>query len=212
MAKPNRIVVVMLLAAGLGPLASVAQDQATKTKDEAASQQSPSSKTPPEERASKEQVAKLLEIMRLRQQLASTMQALPEMIQGQVAAQTRQLASSLPGGRQLTPDEQKRLDAVEQKYMKMAMDVYPVDAMIDDVTEIYQRHMSRSDVDAFIAFYSSPPGQHLLDEQPAIMREYMPLAMKRVNERSKQLTDEMIKDMKSVTQSSEPASAKPPAK
>jgi hypothetical protein len=150
--------------------------------------------------------------MRLRQQLASTMKALPEMIQGQVAAQKRQLASSLPGGKQLTPDEQKRLEAVEQKYMKMALDVYPVDTMIDDIIEIYQRHMSRSDVDAFIAFYSSPPGQHLLDEQPAIMKEYMPLAMKRVNERSKQLTDEMIKDMASITKSSEPATAKPPAK
>jgi hypothetical protein len=212
MAKANRIAVVMLLAAGLGSVVSVAQDQPIKPNDEGASQQSATSKIPPEDWASKEQVAKLLEVMRLRQQLASAMKTLPEMIQGQVAAQTRQLASGLPGGRQPTPEEQKRLEAVQQKYMKLALEVYPVDAMIDDVSEIYRRHMSRSDVDAFIAFYSSPPGQHLLDEQPAIMKEYMPLAMKRVSERSKQLTDEMIKEMRPITQSSEPASAKPPAK
>jgi hypothetical protein len=38
---------------------------------------------------------------------------------------------------------------------------------------IYQKHLSQSDLDAIIAFYSSPVGQKLLKEQRAMMAEGM---------------------------------------
>jgi len=208
MTKTNCIVAVMALAMGLGSVASFAQDQTAKTDGGAASQQNASSLVPLQDRASKEQVARLLEVMRLRNQLASTMKALQTMIQGQVAAQMSQVSQNLPGAKELTKEDQAKLDAIQQKYMKMALDVYPIDAMMDDITAIYQRYMSRSDVDAFIAFYSSPPGQHLLDAQPAIMSEYMPVAMKRVNERSNQLTAEMMKDIAEQVKATTPADEK----
>ena len=207
MTKTNCIAAVMAIAIGFAPLAVVAQDQATKTHDKTASQPS-ASLVPLADRASKEQIAKLLEVMRLRNQLASTMKALQTMIQGQIATQMSQVSSNLPAGKDLSNEEQGKLNAIQQKYMKMALDVYPIDAMMDDVTEIYQRYMSRSDVDAFIAFYSSPPGQHLLDAQPAIMAEYMPVAMKRVNERSDQLAAEMMKDIEEQVKTKTPSDEK----
>ena len=208
MTKTKCMVAVLLLAVGLAPLAGVAQGQGTKTHADAVRQQDTSTVVLPEDRASKEQVAKLLEVMRLRQQLTSTMNALQTMIQGQVAAQIGQVSISSPDGKQLTHQQQSKLDAVQQKYMKLALDVYPIDAMMDDITVIYQRHMSRSDVDAFIAFYSSPPGQHLLDSQPAIMQEYMPVAMKRVNERSNKLSAEMMKDIAEQVKAETPSEQK----
>jgi hypothetical protein len=63
-------------------------------------------------------------------------------------------------------------------------------------------------VDAFITFYSSPPGQHLLDSQPAIMQEYMPVAMKRVNERSNKLSAEMMKDIAEQVKAETPSEQK----
>ena len=207
MTKTNCIAAVMAIAIGFAPLAVVAQDQATNA-DTGATSHSSASLVPLADRASKEQVTKLLEVMRLRSQLASTMKALQTMIQGQIATQMSQVSSNLPAGKELSNEEQGKLNAIQQKYMKMALDVYPIDAMMDDVTEIYQRYMSRSDVEAFIAFYSSPPGQHLLDAQPAIMAEYMPVAMKRVNERSNQLAAEMMKDIEEQVKTKTPSDEK----
>ena len=67
-------------------------------------------------------------------------------------------------------------------------------------------------MDAFIAFYQSPAGQHLLDAQPAIMQEYMPLVMNRMKERSKALTDDLMKDMAEFSAAAAPSTDKPAAK
>jgi hypothetical protein len=63
------------------------------------------------------------------------------------------------------------------------------------MTPIYQRHISKQDVEAFIAFFGSSSGQHLLDQQPLIAKEYMPVVMSRVQEKTKALTDELKKDL-----------------
>ena len=69
------------------------------------------------------------------------------------------------------------MQKVMSKYVGKAMDLYPADEMLADMTAIYQRHLSKDDVDGLIAFYSSPAGQHLLDAQPVIAKEYMPMVM-----------------------------------
>ena len=46
------------------------------------------------------------------------------------------------------------------------------DDMIVDLSEIYQRHMTRKDVDACLAFYSSDAGQRMVGLQPAIVKEW----------------------------------------
>ena len=56
-------------------------------------------------------------------------------------------------------------------------------------------------MDGLITFYSSPPGQHLLDAQPAIAKEYMPMVMGKVSERSKAMTKEMMKEMADIVPS-----------
>jgi hypothetical protein len=167
---------------------------------------------PPDQQPSKEQLAKLFEVMRLRQQLQSVQKMIPAMVRQQMQAQAHEMAAKLPGGGTMTPEQQAAVAKIQDKYLEKAFNIITSDELIDDMTAVYQRHLSRSDVDAFITFYSSPAGQHLLDQQPAIMREYMPVVMKRAQERSKALTDELTKEMAEFTKSIAPATDKPAAK
>jgi hypothetical protein len=50
---------------------------------------------------------------------------------------------------------------------------YPIDAILKDMVPVYQRHLTKSDSDELIAFYSSPVGQKVLRELPAITSEAM---------------------------------------
>jgi hypothetical protein len=150
---------------------------------------------PPDDQASKEQLAKLFDVMQLRQQMASMTKTLPAMMQQQISQQIKSMATSSSGS-SLTPEQQAAVATLMKKYMEKAMSLYPADEMIADLSGIYQRHLSREDVESVIAFYSSPAGQHMLELSPAVMKEYVPLVMSRMQERSKALTDEMKKDMK----------------
>jgi hypothetical protein len=167
---------------------------------------------PPDQQPTKEQLARLFEVMRLRQQMQNQMKTIPGMIQQQLKAQSDEITAKLPGGKPLTPEQQAAYDKLMDKYMTKAVNIYPVDEMIGDISALYQQHLSSSDVDAFIAFYNSPAGQHLLDAQPAIMQEYMPLVMKRMQESTKTLTDDLLKDVQEFIKSAGEATDAPAAK
>jgi len=174
-------------------LAEAQASQAASTNE----QQASAAAIPANQQATKEQLAKLFEAMRLRQQ--------------QIQMQFKEATSSL-GGEPLTPDQQAQLDSLMHKYLEKAVNVVSIDEMLADMTTVYERHVSRSDVDAYIAFYQSPAGQHLLDAQPVIMQEYMPLAMSRMKDRSKALTDQMIADIGAFTKGKTTSAEKPTEK
>ena len=98
------------------------------------------------------------------------------------------------------------------KYVNKAMNVYPIEDMLADMTTVYQHHVSRTDVDAFIAFYGSPAGQHLLDAQPSITKEYMPIVMQRQQKAVDELTDQLQKDMAEFSKSIAPDASTPAPK
>jgi hypothetical protein len=165
---------------------------------------------PAGQQATREQLTKLFEVMRLRQQFNSMTKMMPAIVEQQVHEQMAQMAAAIPTGKQLSPQQQAAFDKLTDKYLQKANTLYPADEMIDDAIAVYQRHMSRSDVDAYIAFYSSTPGQHLLDAQPVIMKEYMPVVSEKVQSRTKQLYAEMAQDMQEFMNNQEPQSAPAP--
>lgn len=167
--------------------------------------QADASPIPVDQQASKEQLTKLFEVMRMRQQFDSMMKMLPNMVQQQVHAQMEELTAKLPGAKQLTPQQQAALDKLMNKYMEKALTIYPADEMIEDAIGVYQRHMNRTDVEAYIAFFSSPPGQRFLDAQPVIMKEYLPLAMGRAEAHTKELYAEMAEDLAEYIKTQAPA-------
>lgn len=166
---------------------------------------------PPDQQPTKQQLAKLFEVMKVREQTASMMQMLTGMIQQQVRQQEKEMTANQPESANLTPEQRAALDGVMNRILEKALNLYTVDEMLDDMAALYQKHFTRQDVEAYIAFYSTQAGQHLLTIAPVIMQEYMPVVMQRVQERSKDLTAEMSKEIADVLKSSAPPANEPPA-
>lgn len=184
------------LVAGIALAGVPAFGQSTPV--QAAPNQSAAAVIPPDQQATKEQIQKLFEVLRLRKQMETVMNMMPKLVEQSVRAQTRHMNEKLPPGKRLMPQDQAALEKVMNKYMERAQNIYPLDEMIADAIPIYQRHISKSDADAVIAFYTSPPGQRLLDEQPAITSEYMSFVMSRMQTRSRRLTDEMEAEIQQI--------------
>jgi hypothetical protein len=113
--------------------------------------------------ASKEDVKKLFDVMASRQQMADMLQ--------KVFAQMRTLNREEIKKRHpdITEAELARMDRESEDLMKN----FPLDAMLGDMIPVYQRHFTKTEIDALTAFYSSPVGQKFLQEIPAVTAETM---------------------------------------
>lgn len=211
----NRIVykVMILGVAGAVFAAPVFAQTAQQLQEQASRQAATTTATtiPADQQATKEQLTKLFEVMRLREQMKSMRQIVPSMVQQQIKSAMNQTEAELPQGTKLSPEQREKMQEVMQKYVGKAMDLYPTDEMLTDMSTIYQRHLSKDDVDGMIAFYSSPAGQHLLDMQPVIAQEYMPMIMSKVAQRSQSLTKEMMVEMAQILPNAKQGTHKPAA-
>jgi hypothetical protein len=113
--------------------------------------------------ASKEDVKKLFDVMASREQMAQMMK--------QVFTQMRSLNREEIKKRHpdVTEEELARMDRQSEDLLKN----FPLDDMLSDMIPIYQRHFTKSEVDALTVFYSSPPGQKYLHEIPGVTAETM---------------------------------------
>jgi hypothetical protein len=112
---------------------------------------------------SKDDVLRFLDLMQIRARMEQLMEGMKTgMKRG--AEEGFKLKISAP-----TPEQLAKLNAVTDAVFKD----FPIDEMIDATVPIYQKHLTKSDLDAIIGFYSSPVGQKLLKEQPAMMAEGM---------------------------------------
>jgi hypothetical protein len=48
-----------------------------------------------------------------------------------------------------------------------------VEGLVDDMIPVYQKHLNKADVNAMVGFYSTPTGQKILREMPAMTTEGM---------------------------------------
>jgi hypothetical protein len=163
-----------------------------------APQQDAAPAIPVEDQATPEQVERLFQVMRTRQQMESMMKQMSTMMQQQVSQGMKDGVAELPDGKKPSAEQLAERQKLVEKMMDRAMHVYTVDEILADMTPIYQRHVSKSDIEAFIAFFGSSAGQHFLDQQPMIAKEYMPQVMARVQEKSRALTEEMKKDIEEL--------------
>ena len=113
--------------------------------------------------ASKEDVKKLFDVMASREQMAQMMR--------QVFTQMRTLNREEVKKRHadITEDDLARMDRDSEELIKN----FPLDEMLTDMDPIYQKHFTKSEIDALTAFYSSPTGQKFLREMPAVSAETM---------------------------------------
>lgn len=141
----KRLTLVLMLCSLVAPVFSMAQ-------------QANDSEVP-----DKADVLKFLDLMHARTQMV---QVLDEM-----ARQMR--TGAIQGFKQKVPDATPEQLAKVEKMFDGIFKSLPVDDMVNAVVPIYQKHLTKSDLEAITAFYSSPPGQKILKEMPAIMSEAM---------------------------------------
>ena len=137
--------VLILLLAGLPMLSAQATEKST---------------TQP---ATREEVLKFMDVLQLRATLVRYFDGVGQ--QAKLGAEQ--------GFKQKVPDPTPEQMAALDKFASGLFKDMPVDEMLDAMVPIYQKHLTKSDLDAILTFYNSPAGQKLLREQPAMMQEGM---------------------------------------
>ncbi len=147
-----RLVVLALVA--LSPVIMVAQQAAR-----------PSPATTQSVRPTRGDVLKFLGVMRVRERMEDVRKA--------ALAQARQsvrdlVAEELPNA---TREQVAELEAMVDKMVAG----YTIDDTLEDMIPIYQKHLTKGDIDTVTAFFSSPAGRHFLDKEPLITNEALQL-------------------------------------
>jgi hypothetical protein len=208
------ICITALLGIAMLPCAVFAQTPAAQPST-APEADAASTVIPTDQQPTKEQLAKLFEVMKVRDQLASVTKMMPALMQQEMKAHMEQMKKNHPEMAAMNQVQQQVAAQVMNKFMTQIFELYTSDEMVADLVGIYQKHLTSSDVDVMIAFYISPTGQHMVAAQPVIMKEYMPLVMSQMQARLKPLIEEMSKEMEQIakpaTSSAEKPTAEPPA-
>lgn len=148
-----------------------------------AQQASPSSDAP----ATRDDILRLFTAMHVEEQIRSSMQVM-------MAQQRRMIGEMMrKRNRHVTDEAIEQAGDSAQEFLKD----FPLGAMVEDMIPVYQRHLTKTDVDTMVSFYSSPTGLKLVKEQAEMAGESMEavsarvqravgLAMQRAEQRSKE--------------------------
>lgn len=142
--------------------------------------------------ASREDILKLFDVMQIQEQMRQIMR--------QVTMQMRSMSREQMkrNNPNITAEELAKIDARSEQMIESV----PVSDMMDDMIPVYQKHLTKADVDAMIGFYSTPTGQKILHEMPAMAAE----GMQALQPRMRKILDEAAR---SLPQTNRPAATKP---
>jgi uncharacterized protein len=145
---------------------------------------------PAEAPANKEDIKRYFDVMHSREMMTQMIDAMSKPIHQMIHEQFLKEKDKLPA------DFETRMNHMMDDRMKS----FPWDDILQSMVPVYQKHLTKGDVDAMVAFYSGPTGQKLLREMPAItaeaMQSMMPLLQKQLdslNERMRQEIAAMLK-------------------
>jgi uncharacterized protein len=113
--------------------------------------------------ASREDILKLFQVMQIREQMLQVMKQASLQMRSITHEQLRKENPSI------TEAELAKIDARSDQILN----TIPIGDMLDDMVPVYQKHLTKTDVDAMVTFYSSPTGKKILHEMPAMTAEGM---------------------------------------
>lgn len=143
------------------------------------------------------QIMKLLDLLDIRQSLQFTMDAMKEQITNEAE---RGFREKIP---QPTAEQLKSVHMIVDDSFKDLV----FDDLIKDIVPVYQKHLTQADVNAAIAFYSSPTGRKITREQPAMMRESMAATSEQQQKRMELMLAKLELRMQQFIQSEQSKSA-----
>jgi hypothetical protein len=129
-----------------------------------------------------EQVMKFFEVMQLRQKMQTTLEAEQK--------QTDTIVTDMFSKRMPDATEAQRAQFVKivNSAMSELFNNYPIDEMLRNMVPVYQSHLSESDLDEIVAFYSSAVGQKVIREMPAMTAEAMNISFAHLEPRIDAMT------------------------
>ena len=123
-----------------------------------------------------------------------------DLLKNMMATMTRQMHKTVHEMLEKQPDLPPEFEARMDKMMDDTLKDFPVDEYLQAVAPIYQKHLTKGDVDALVTFYSSPTGQKILNEMPAMTAEAMqaasPLIQKMVAKAMDRVREEVAQAQK----------------
>jgi hypothetical protein len=135
--------------------------------------------------ATKEEIQRYLQIMHSREMMTKMVEAMSKPMHQMVHDQYLKDKDKLPA------DFEVRMNKMMDEMFKS----FPWDEMLDAMVPVYQKHFTKGDVDALVAFYSTATGQKLIKEMPAItaeaMQEMMPLMRKSMDQMTRRMQEEI---------------------
>jgi uncharacterized protein len=146
--------------------------------------------SPADPPASKEDVVRYLDAVHAREMTRQMLEATAKPMHQLIHEQFLKDKDRLP------PDFEAQMNKNVEDMMKQM----PLDDMIQAMIPAYQKHFTKSDMDALVAFYTAPAGQKILKEMPAVtadaMQDMMPILRKTMDNMNAHLQDQIAQMMK----------------
>lgn len=135
--------------------------------------------------ATKEEIQKYLQVMHSRDMMTKMVDAMSKPMHEMMHEQYLKDKDRLPA------DFEVRMNKMMDDMMKS----FPWDEMLEAMVPVYQKHLTKGDVDALVPFYSTPTGQKLIKEMPEItgeaMQQMMPLMRKSIDAMTQRMQEEV---------------------
>jgi uncharacterized protein len=158
-----RIGVVLCLVLAVSPAFAQQSVAEAAAQSRAAAEAKRAAAAPP----SREDVLKLFDLL----QITKTMDAVIKAAKQQSMEIAEQMIrEKMPDA---TAAQKKQFEEMMDDVMQQALGPVAIKEMLEATIPVYQRHLTKADLDAMVAFYSSPAGQKILHEQPAMVQESM---------------------------------------
>jgi len=129
--------------------------------------------------ASKEDVEKYLETVHSHEMIQKMIDAMSQPMHQMIHDQYIKYKDILPADYETNTNQM----------MDQMMKDMPFDEMIQAMIPAYQKHFTKGDMDALVAFYSTSTGQKILREMPAILAESMGVMMPMLQQRVEAMTE-----------------------
>lgn len=157
--------------------------------------------TSPEVPATREDVEKYLQVMQTHEMMLKTVQAMSVPMQKMIHDQFLKHQDVLP------PD----FEALMQREMDDMLKNMPWDDMLQATIPVYEKHFTKNDLEALTGFYSTPTGQKILREMPAVLAEAMQNMMPIIQNYTQEVTQRLAREMEAKVREYDKASAKNPS-
>jgi hypothetical protein len=161
-------------------------------------QQSPAAAPPPATTSAADQPATPADIDRYYEAMH-----VRELMKETMVAVTKQMHQMMDDQIAKTPNLPPAAKEQIQKSMDQMLADMPIDDLLNAMRPVYAKHFTKGDVDALVAFYSSPVGKKTLAEMPAITAEAMQAStgvMTKYMEHVQQQTQDMLAQMEKQAQ------------